>query len=648
MATPTLRSRPTDTDDLVVLTVRDKEDLLARYGPALSSTGLFYHCETVMPVGALVTVEFRVPSGAALMAASARVIHARPAIAPGDPTAGFALEILDLDPAGRALVDSLRLSPPSKDAPPERRESLTRPPAAGASGGGPIVGIDLGTTYSCIAVVHEGAPTVLATTDGHETIPSVVYVAPDGSVAVGHRAYAKMVLEPGRCIYGAKRFLGRRFASREVHAFGHFFHYGLAAAPSGLTAAKVGDTVIALEVVAAQILKHLLGHAQLRLGEAVSRAIITVPAYFGETQRQAVLEAGRLAGLTVERLLNEPTAAAVAYGYSKAVDRKVLVYDFGGGTFDATVMHVQGDTMEVLATDGDPFLGGADIDDRLTEYALSLLERLHGQDVRGDASAVQRLRFAAEEAKCQLSDAKQATISVPHLMVGSNPPFDVAIPIDRDLFERLIEDLVQRTLAIVQRVLDSAKLAGAALDDIVMVGGQSRSPIIRRVLTEHFGKQPTRGAHPDHAIAIGAAIVAGARDTAAPIILKDILAKSIRMALPGGTTEVLLAAGSALPAEKTFPATTGESQEFRITLLRGEAAAAAENELLGEVSLPSSLSLLVAKTPANVTLTIDHDGLLTVSVEHPLTLRVDKLRVSLPEGVPEAEVTDIVDLMPEG
>ncbi len=506
-----------------------------------------------------------------------------------------------------------------------------------------IVGIDLGTTFSCVASADGGAPVVLATAQGYETVPSVVYVGADRKILAGHKAREKMVLEPERCIYGSKRFIGRRFASKEVHAFGHFFHYGLAPAKTGLVAAKIDNALIPLEVVAAYILAHLRLAAKARLGHDVTRAVLTVPAYFNEAQRHAVREAGRLAGLTIERLLNEPTAAAVAYGFGRGLDRKVLVYDFGGGTFDATTMTIAGDAMEVTATDGDPFLGGVDLDDRLTEYALMTVERLHQVNLRQEPTAVQRVRFAAETAKRALSEANEAMIEVPNLTVGGQT-LNVRVPIARDLFESLTEDLVQRTLAIVQRVLDSAKLRGADLDDIVMVGGQSRSPIIRRLLQGRFGRQPSRGTHPDHAIALGAALVAAAGAAAVKLDLRDILAHSIRLALPDGGTEVLLARGAPLPAKREFALVTGNDQTFRLALLRGEGALTPDNELLGEIRLPSSLALAVSRTQAPATLTISAEGLMTVSVVHPLTQKVEELRVVLPEGDPNAAALEAVDL----
>jgi molecular chaperone DnaK len=631
--------------EVIPLSVQGTGELLGRYGAAFKTGATFVQRDVPPAVGTLVLLQFASSDGTPLMSVSARVIHSRPAAVPGESTAGMALELLDFDAAGKALLADLRQHDPKAAEPapaPESRVERLAGPVTGAEG--PVVGIDLGTTYSCIAAMQKGEPKVLATAQGYETVPSVVFVGADRKILAGQKALEKMMLEPVRCIYGSKRFIGRRFASKEVNAFGHFFHYGLAAAKTGFVAARIDNAIIPLEVVAAYILAHLRLTAKARIGRDVTRAIITVPAYFGETQRQAVREAGRLAGLKVERILNEPTAAAVAYGYGRGMDRRVLVYDFGGGTFDATAMRIQGDTMEVLATDGDPFLGGTDLDDRLTEFVLTNLERTHKVSVRQDAVAVQRLRFAAEAAKRELSEVESATISVPNLAVAGAGAVNVAVPVTRQLFESLTEDLIARSLGIVQRVLDSAKLRGADLDDIVMVGGQSRSPIIRRLLTERFGKQPTRGAHPDHAIALGAAIVAGADGKGPALTLKDILARSIRLGLPDGRTEPLLPRGAPLPAKKDFTVTTGADQAFHVSLYRGEGATIAENELLGEIRLPSNLALAVSRTAAQVTLEITTEGLMTVSAVHPLTSKREELRIVLPEGDPNAEALTAVDL----
>jgi len=634
--------------EVIRIEISGAVELVEKYGDDLRSGGMFVQRDVPPAVGDFVLVEFFDPSNTRLLAATTRVIHSRPASVPGEKTAGMGLELIDFDEHGRMLVTQLKQqSPPPED--PAVGQHTTESLVTADAAGGPIVGIDLGTTNSCVACVTNGEPHILATAAGHESVPSIIYVDPERKIIAGQKARLKMVYEPDRCVYGAKRFMGRPFASKEVHTYGHFFHYDLAPAKTGLVAARVGDALIPLEIVAAHILAHLKAAAQAALGQEVKRAVITVPAYFGEIQRRSVREAGRLAGLQVERVLNEPTAAAVAYGYGRNLNKTVLVYDFGGGTFDASAMRINGDTMEVLATGGDPFLGGSDLDDRLTEFVLMNVERTQNLKLRADAVSVQRIRFAAEEAKRELSEVETALVQVPYLTTSASPtPVNVSVPVMRDLFEGLTEDLVTRTLTIVQSVLDAAGLTTDDLDDIVMVGGQSRSPAIRRLLTERFGRKPSRNAHPDHAIALGAALVAAATEdaTAVPLQLTDILARSIRLGQADGGTAVLLPQGEKLPAEKVFgvPTSADGDAEFKVLLYRGESDAAAENEVLGELRVPSNLAIVVSKTEAPVTLRISIDGLLSVTIQHPITAATERLDLELPEGSGEVEVQDLEEL----
>ncbi|MFC1610651.1 Hsp70 family protein [Myxococcota bacterium] len=639
--------------DHVKITVSDLTELVEKHGEDLKSNGLFVRRDVSPAVGEFVLVEFVSPDGTRLLAVTARVVHARPSSVAGDKTAGMGLEFLDFDEEGRQLITKLKQgSAPDtseQEAKAHRREKVTTPATDAA---GPVVGIDLGTTNSCVAVVQDGQPRVVASTQGYETVPSIIYLSPEKKVLAGHQALQKMLYEPNRCVYGSKRFIGRRYASKEVRTYGHFFHYDLAPAQSGLVAASIDGTLLPLELVAAHVLAHLRTAAQHHLGVEVKRAIITVPAYFGELQRHAVRQAGRLAGFEVERVLNEPTAAAVAYGYGRKLNSRVLVYDFGGGTFDASAVQLDGDSMEVLATDGDPFLGGSDLDDRLTEFVIMTAERTHGIHLRNDPVSVQRIRFAAEEAKRELSEAENGMVQVPYLTSSASPqPINIFVPVTRDLLENLTEDLVTRTLNIVQSVLDRAGIMTGDLDDLVMVGGQSRSPAIRRMLTQRFGRLPSRNAHPDHAIALGAALVAASQQAEVPMDLKDILAGSIRLGLPDGRTDLLLPRGQALPSEAQFGvSTSAEDSEFKVLLYRGEAEEAANNELLGELTLPSNLALAVAKTPAPVTLKVGADGTLTVTMQHPMTSATEKLELSLPESaaglVLDAEDPDIVEVAP--
>lgn len=388
-----------------------------------------------------------------------------------------------------------------------------------------------------------------------------------------------------------------------------------------------------LEIVAAHILRTLREMAEQQLQTEVRRAIITVPAYFDETQRGAVREAGRLAGLHVERILNEPTAAAVAFGYGRGLTRTVLVYDLGGGTFDATLLTVKNDTLEVLATNGDPFLGGSDFDDRLTEYVLMSYERESGVSLRDSAVAVQRVRFAVELAKRQLSETETTSIDLPFIKKTPTGQLDLKMSLSRSILETLTEDLVDRTLGIVQAVLDVAKVPSSRIDDIILVGGQSRSPHVRRRIAERFGKQPTKNVHPDEAVAIGAALVANAMYEKSPLDLKDILAAAIRLGNPDGSTRVLLPRGSRLPAEAQFEIAPepGAKTEYKGMLYRGDAETTAENTFLGAARMPADQALALTKTKVTATLRVTVDGLLSVSMQHPRTGQTHSVEVSLVE-----------------
>ena len=499
------------------------------------------------------------------------------------------------------------------------RRPVGPPPLLSLSG--PVVGIDLGTVNSCVAFADGNDPKVLSDPGGYTTVPSVVHLSPDGEIMVGHAAREKMVLEPDRAVYGSKRFLGRPFTSQEVHRSAHFFNYALVQSPEGRVAAQVGDEVLTLEQVAGHILEHLKKVAQHHLKQEIQRAVITVPAYFGETQRQAVRDAGRLIGLHVERILNEPTAAAVAYGFGRGLQDTVLVYDLGGGTFDASVLRIDGDRVEVLASDGDPFLGGADFDDRLTEYVLMLFERKHRDSnatFREESVPMQRLRFAVERAKIQLSEANTAAVNLPYIMKGESGPLDLDAKIQRDVFEDLTEDLVDRTLGIVQNVLDRAKVQSSQLNEVILVGGQTRSPHVQRLLVNRFGRQPCKQVHADEAVALGAALVANTLFSDSTVDLVDVLPASIRVGLRDNKSAVLLTRGIRLPAEKRFdvPLNPSPQGETRVVLYRGEANNASDNTLLGTMRLPGT-SHELESPKASVMLSISADGLLNIHALHP-------------------------------
>jgi len=637
-------------DSRVRLAVAGQNDMIVRFAQSLSEGGMFVRDDTPAAVGSRVLVEFLLPDGKPLCRLTAEVVHARPAMVPGENTAGMGLKFVEYDDDAKALRASLSQAAP-KDEPQARAPGIAEPdqppmrapapetlnvpgPPPLLALKGPVVGIDLGTSNSSIAIVEGGRPRVIASDRGYEAVPSVVFVGEDGKISVGHKAVERMILAPSRAVYGAKRFLGRPYASREVRTLGHFFAYELVEGPKGLAAAKVGDVVLPLEIVAAHILRELGEMARHHLGEEVHRAVITVPAYFGESQRQAVREAGRLAGFYVERLINEPTAAAVAFGYDRGMARTVLVYDLGGGTFDASILRIDGNEFVVLASDGDPFLGGTDFDDRLTEYALMTFERQHQLNLHNDIVAVQRLRFAAEVAKRQLSEAMTALIDLPYIASAKTGYLDLRMTFEREVLESLTQDLVDRTLNIVQSVLDQAGIGSKELDDVLLVGGQSRSPQVRRLVVERFGKQPSKAVHPDEAVALGASIVADWVRSNRPVLLTDLLPASIRIGAPDGLTTVLLPRGARLPAGTHVEVSPQgrSSAPMSVQLYRGEAERADENTFLGAIRFAPIASSAAVTAKVKVTVNVAADGLLSVSARHPLTGEVKELDVSLVEA----------------
>ena len=597
--------------------VADATDLAGRFGQSFVDGGMFLPDATPPPVGTELQIGFTLPSGEVVSRTACRVVHARVAQSASDRTAGMAVQFTQLDPTAQRVAAARRQAQTptlqSHDGPVVER--LRRSDHALAGRNGPVVGIDLGTTNSCVAYSENGVPRVLVTEQGYETIPSVVFVNDARQVIIGQPALEKLLLEPARAIYGSKRFLGRPFASMEVHVYGHFFQYELAVGKGGLTAARLGSMVLPLEVVSGYILWHAKRVAEANLGQEVTRAVITVPAYFGETQRQSVRDSARMAGLYVERIISEPTAAAVAYGYGRDLGSTVLVYDLGGGTFDASVLSIQGDTMEVLATDGDPFLGGSDFDDRLTQHMLQHLQRSRGLDLRNEPVAVQRLRAACEQTKRALSGSENANVTVPYLSHTSSGPLHLEYNITRGVFERLTADLMDRTLGIVQQALDRCRIAASGIDDIILVGGQSRAPRLRQLLTERFGKKPSHHVHPDHAVALGAALVAETLTAPrARLVLVDVLPASIRLALNNGQSSVLLSRGQKLPASTEFVVQFADTQgkRFTVSLCRGEAANTADNQPLGRLMFPESVLPRPPRTELHIRVLVTAEGIIEV------------------------------------
>lgn len=605
--------------------VRNAEDVANRFGVQLIAGGIFVPTRDEIPVGAVIVVSFTTDAGYDVCSVLGRVVRRQVPTGKSEAPAGVSVRVFDYDGKARQILINIdagggALLPEAntKEDEYDARVDLGNEDSLETAADDPVIGVDLGTTHCCVGIVRGGVPQLVPIEGGHETLPSVLFLAPNGEVLVGHKAADRMVLEPSRGVYGVKRFLGRVFESHEVKAFGHFFHYGVVPLPNGAAAVRVGERTMPLEVVAAHLLNALKATASRHLGRAVRRAVVTVPAYFGETQRAAVRQAGRIAGLTIERILAEPTAAAVAYGYGRDLTATILVYDLGGGTFDASILRVEGDTVRVLAARGDPFLGGSDFDDRLTEHVLLTFEREHGVSVRNDPVAVQRVRVGVEKAKRELSEVSSTNVQIQHLATSESGSINCDYSLNRETLEQLTFDLADRTLNLVDAVMLDAQLKREQLDAVLLVGGQTRTPYIRRLLHERFDKEPSRSIHPDHAVAVGAGIVAASQHEAASARLVDIVTASIRIRT-GPRSIVLVPRGTELPHETVFRAVIECKKEAKLTFLRGEYERPSDNQLVGIAAIPEQLSYIATAGGLELTLCLSVDGLVSLFVTDPFT-----------------------------
>ncbi|WP_257449913.1 TIGR02266 family protein [Archangium lipolyticum] len=452
---------------------------------------------------------------------------------------------------------------------------------------GPVIGIDLGTTNSCAAYVRNNKPGVLPSREGHNTVPSILALNTRGKLVVGHPARGQMLTNPRHTVYGAKRLVGRPYESPLVREIKDRFAYEIAPGDNGEAAVKLGDRIYSLQQISALILREVREVAQNQLGQPISRAVITVPAYYNDNQRQAVREAGRLAGLYVERILNEPTAAALAYGYGRKLTQRVLVYDLGGGTFDASVLELNDSIYEVVSTGGDTFLGGIDFDNAIIEYLLEQFHQQTGHTFQGDRVAMQRIHDAAERAKCALSERSEVRVHVAFITMIGGKPFDLDVPLTRDMLVHLTEKLVDRTLQVCAEVLDAKGLAPKDIDEIILVGGQSRFPLVHEKLSWFFGKAPAKNVHPDEAVALGAALLAHSLGQLEGVVLIDVLPMSIGVGLPGGRFKPVLERNASLPAAKSYQLATSrdDQQELDVIILQGDSERAMENEYLGTLKI---------------------------------------------------------------
>ncbi|NOZ85126.1 MAG: Hsp70 family protein [Deltaproteobacteria bacterium] len=478
-----------------------------------------------------------------------------------------------------------------------------------------VIGIDLGTTNSCGAVVEGAHARIIPSKRGYNTIPSVVGVDANGEILIGYPAKRQMLINPRNTVYGSKRLVGLRFSSPKVQEIRRYFTYELIPTQGDGIGVKLGDKVLTLPEVSSLILKEVREVAEDYLVSKVSRAIISVPAFYSERQRNAVKEAGRLAGLHVERIISEPTAAALAYGLQKNMNKRILVYDLGGGTFDASIVEIKDSEFNVVASGGDTFLGGVDFDNRLLSQVLYEFLEETGVDLARYPVVVQRLREACEAAKVELSTVANTMINVPFVAKVGGKPWNIERKVTVDELRSLTQDLVDRTMDVCKDVLNDCRLTPSDLDAIILVGGQSRFPLIHEKIFENFKREPSKSVHPDEAVALGTALLAGSLNGGGrKFVFKDVLPMSISLGAPGGRCIRVIDRNTMLPFKKhiKISATPGPDGVFELPVFQGEGMNIDDNEFLGTVKISGEKAVSGQKSSYAVQFSLSQECILTV------------------------------------